>query len=124
MGEKISNNCPVCGNKIIGRRDKRFCDDHCRSSYHHSNNSENDKVIRNMNKRLKRNRKILDHFNELGKVNCTTQQLIQLGFDFSIHTSIYINEVGETCYYCYDRGYISKGSQKYDLVKTEFEELL
>jgi Uncharacterized protein containing a Zn-ribbon (DUF2116). len=26
--------CPVCGNKIVGRSDKKFCTDKCRTFYH------------------------------------------------------------------------------------------
>ena len=120
--EKENNTCPVCGSKIMGRSDKKFCDDHCRSSYHHAKNGGVDKLIRSMNKRLKRNRKILMKIEEKGKTQCSTKQLVFMGFDFSIHTSIYINEIGETCYYCYDRGYVSKAKDQYVILKREMEE--
>lgn len=79
-------------------------------------------MIRNFNNRLRRNRKILERIVEKGKSICSANQLRYMGFDFSIHTSIYINEVGETCYYCYDRGYVSMGNDQYQLLKGNFEE--
>ena len=111
--------CRSCGEKISGRSDKKFCDDYCRSSFHQKSKAK-DSIIKNMNSRLNRNRNIIKKLIDEGKKKCTTQQLIFLGFDFSIHTSIYMNEIGETCYYCYDRGYISKGNNKYHLLQIEF----
>ena len=122
MNEKKNIECPVCGSKIVGRRDKKFCDVQCRVTYHQRMNNDCDKMIRKLNNRLKKNRRILDQFNELGKTICSTKQLLFLGFDFSIHTSIYKNKEGDTFYYCYDRGYVSKGRDKYSLVKRETEE--
>jgi hypothetical protein len=85
-------------------------------------NTESDKIIRKLNNRLKKNRRILSHFEEIGKCICSSSQLLFMGFDFSIHTSIYIDEKGSTYYYCYDRGYVSEGDDIYALVKRENEE--
>lgn len=122
MNEKRNIECPVCGSRIIGRRDKKFCDAQCRVTYHQMMNNDCDKMIRKLNNRLKKNRRILNHFVSLGKAICSTKQLLFLGFDFSIHTSIYITDKGDTYYYCYDRGYVSAGRDKYSLVKRETEE--
>jgi hypothetical protein len=117
LKEKISNRCLVCEEKITGRRDKKFCDDHCRANYHHQINEESNKLIRKMNNRLKKNRSILKKIDDSGEAICSSKQLSLLGFDFSIHTSIYINELGVTFYYCYDIGYVSIGNDFYSLVK-------
>lgn len=122
MEGKANNNCPVCGSEILGRRDKKFCDDYCRSTYHYQLNGNSNRIMRSMNNRLKKNRKILNQINKSGKDRCTTQQLLYMGFDFSIHTSIYINEIGETCYYCYDRGYVSKGEDSYIIVERVLDD--
>ena len=122
MNEKRNIACPVCGSKIVGRKDKKFCDVQCRVSFHQMMNNDCDRMIRKLNNRLKKNRRILNHFDELGKVICSTSQLLFMGFDFSIHTSIYISENGDTYYYCYDRGYVSEGRDKYAIVKREAEE--
>lgn len=122
MNGKEHDNCPVCGSPIVGRIDKKFCDDYCRSSYHYKNNGNSNKIIRRMNNRLRKNRKILKHLEDLGKSICSSRQLVFMGFDFSIHTSMYINEVGETCFYCYDRGYVSKGDDFYVIIKRELDD--
>ncbi len=119
MDEKRNIECPVCGSRIVGRRDKKFCDVQCRVTYHQRINNDCDRMIRKFNNRLKKNRKILNDFEELGKVICSSKQLLFMGFDFSIHTSIYINDCGDTFYYCYDRGYVSKGRDEYAVVKRE-----
>ena len=111
------NHCPVCGEKISGRRDKKFCDDHCRASYHHQQNEECNAIIRDMNRRLRKNRSILERISNMGEAICTGKQLTFMGFDFSIHTSIYINEQGDTFYYCYELGYVSSGNDRYSLLK-------
>ena len=33
----MNNKCLHCGEKLIGRVDKRFCDDQCRNTWHNSN---------------------------------------------------------------------------------------
>lgn len=122
MNERSHRNCLVCGDILVGRKDKKYCDDYCRSSHHQRENNKENKLIRIMNNRLKKNRKILAEIIAMGKKCCSSQQLLFMGFDFSIHTSIYINEIGETCYYCYDRGYVSKGNDQYVIVKRNLEE--
>lgn len=122
MNTRELNNCQLCGTEIVGRIDKKFCDDYCRSSFHYKMNGNSNKIIRQMNNRLRKNRKILNQLQELGKSICSSRQLVFMGFDFSIYTSIYINETGETCYYCYDRGYVSNGEDCYVIVKREIEE--
>lgn len=122
MREKKQYNCPVCGSEINGRSDKKYCDDYCRSTHHYKLNENNNKLIRRMNSRLRKNRRILDKVIAKERTCCSYQHLLFLGFDFSIHTSIYINDDGDTCYYCYDRGYVSKGKDQYLIVKRNIEE--
>jgi predicted nucleic acid-binding Zn ribbon protein len=122
MRAKTQYHCPVCGNPIVGRSDKKYCDDYCRSSHHYEMNGSKNKLIRTMNSRLKKNRRILNKIMLKGRFCCSTQELLFMGFDFSIHTSIFMNDQGETIYYCYDYGYVTREEGKVELVKREVEE--
>ncbi len=37
--------CPVCGEKIVGRSDKKFCSDECRVYHHNRKNREKARVL-------------------------------------------------------------------------------
>jgi predicted nucleic acid-binding Zn ribbon protein len=32
--------CPICGKHIVGRTDKKFCSDKCRSKFHYGNSKQ------------------------------------------------------------------------------------
>ncbi|HRZ33187.1 MAG TPA: DUF2116 family Zn-ribbon domain-containing protein, partial [Flavobacterium sp.] len=42
-------NCLECGEKIIGREDKKFCSDGCRNSYNNKINKDSTNLMRNIN---------------------------------------------------------------------------
>ena len=44
--------------------------------------------MRNINNRLRKNYRILNHINEEGKTKISQQKLLSLGFDFSFITQI------------------------------------
>jgi len=53
--------CIGCGEPIIGRSDKKFCNESCKSTYHYKQNIESkDSLYRKIDKQLKRNRRILN----------------------------------------------------------------
>jgi len=81
--------CLECGEKIVGRIDKKFCTDYCRNSYNNKVNKESKNLIRNTNNRLRKNYKILLELNTIGKTKVTRTKLFDKGFDFNYFTSIY-----------------------------------
>jgi len=101
-----SKTCPECGKTIIGRADKRFCSDECRSAFNNAKNRVTNNNIRNINAILKRNRDILLLLNPEGKANVARQKLIDAGFNFNYHTNTYITKAGKTYFFCYDQGYV------------------
>jgi|SRR5690606_34109324 len=109
--------CLDCGEKLHGRIDKKFCDDQCRSSYNNKLYSENLTLVRQVNNRLKRNRKILEELNPQGKVRVSLKKLQLKGFDFSYITSLYQTQAGKTYYFCYEYGYLPIENDEYLLVK-------
>ena len=59
----MSKECLECGEKIIGRVDKKFCSDPCRNSYNNRLNKDSSNLIRNTNNLLRKNYRILQELN-------------------------------------------------------------
>ncbi len=114
--------CAACGVPIVGRTDKKFCSDQCRSTYNNGLNSDCNKYIRNVNNALRRNRRILDALNPGGKIKVNGSRLKEEGFDFRYHTATYKTRDGVMYYYCYDQGYLPMDKNYYLLVtRLEFQ---
>jgi len=98
--------CIQCGEKIIGRIDKKFCDAQCRNSYNNKIKRKNEKQIIEINRILRRNRKILKQFNPEGKTTVRKEYLDKLKFDFKFHTHTFTTGHGNTYKFCYEYGYL------------------
>lgn len=97
--------CPCCNSEVHGRRNKVFCNDHCRAAYHADRKREEEVVIRSINKILRKNRDILRRLNTRGKTVVNKVELNVLGFDFKHITSTYKTSSDIVYFYCYDEGY-------------------
>ena len=115
----MQKECLECGDKIIGRADKKFCSDYCRNSYNNKVNKDSKNLIRNTNNRLRKNYKILSEANTTGKTKITRSKLLDKGFDFTLFTSIYTTKTGNTYYYVYDQGYLAIENELYLLIKKD-----
>jgi predicted nucleic acid-binding Zn ribbon protein len=111
--------CPVCGDPIIGRIDKKFCTDQCRNSYNNQQNNPNSEIIKNINKILKNNHRILSVLNPEGKTKVSRKKLVSKGFNFDYFTSIYQTQKGTTYYFCYEQGYLPLEDDFYALVERK-----
>ncbi len=111
--------CLECGDKLIGRIDKKFCADYCRNAYNNKVNKESKNLIRNTNNRLRKNYKILTDHNISGKTKISRRKLFDKGFDFKFITSIYTTKTGNIYYYIYDQGYLELENEMYLLVKQD-----
>lgn len=109
--------CPECGDKIIGRTDKKFCSDGCRNTFNNRINKDQKNLIRNINNRLRKNWRILEQLNPQQKTKKPRAQLVALGFDFSYFTNIYTTKSGNTYFFVYDQGYLALENDFYALVK-------
>lgn len=115
----MEKTCPECGEKVVGRIDKKFCSDYCRNAYNNKINKDSKKLIRNINNRLRKNYRILDEMNPVTKPKTTKMRLMDKGFDFEFFTSIYTTKSGSTYYFIYDLGYLPLDNDYYMLVKRE-----
>lgn len=111
--------CPVCGDQIFGRVDKKFCSDQCRNTFNNQSKGYSTSYVRQVNTVLRKNRKILAELNPKGKTKVHKNQLTKKGFDFGFHTNIYTTKTGNIYYFCYEHGYLSLDDDFYALVTRE-----
>ncbi|MCG9791813.1 hypothetical protein [Flavobacterium algicola] len=112
-------NCLECGEKIIGREDKKFCSDGCRNAYNNKINKDSNNYMRNINNKLRKNYRILSSLNKDGKSKTTKSKLLSLGFDFDYFTNILNTKTGNTYYFLYDQGYLLLENDFFMLVKKD-----
>jgi len=113
----MERSCPECGNKIVGRADKKFCSDSCRNTYNNNQNKDSINIMRNVNNRLRKNYRILEALNPDEKTKVPKAKLNAAGFDFNHFTSIYTTKVGTVYYFVYNQGYLPLEGDFYALVK-------
>jgi hypothetical protein len=118
--EKImEKNCLECGEKIVGREDKKFCGDGCRNAFNNKMNKDSNNYMRNTNNKLRRNYRILVELNTDGKSKTSRLKLLNKGFDFDYLTNIRTTQNGNTYYFIYDQGYMAIENDFYVLVKKD-----
>lgn len=98
-------NCLECGDKILGRSDKKFCNDACRNSYNNKHNRDATNLMRNINNKIRKNHRILAELNTEGKTKTTRQKLQAAGFDFDYITQVVVYKNGSEYRFVYDQGY-------------------
>lgn len=113
--------CLSCEKPVKGRSDKKFCDDYCRAAYNNDLKSASNNLVRNVNNALGKNRRILESLLPQGDATAKTNhdKLIEKGFQFKYHTSMYKAKNGNTYFYCYEYGYLPLESNWYLIVKRE-----
>lgn len=94
----MERNCLDCGEVLQGRKDKKFCNDHCRVNYHNFKHSNEVSQIRSIQQILLGNRAILKSFIEKGVRVTRYAQLLSAGFRFNYHT--HILKIGRSLYLC------------------------
>lgn len=112
-------NCLECGEKLIGREDKKFCNDGCRNAYNNRMNKDNTKLMRNVNNKLRKNYRILCELNPGGKSKASRSKMLSLGFNFEFITNVLHTKNGNTYYFLYDQGYLPLENEYYMLVKRD-----
>jgi hypothetical protein len=112
----MEKKCLECGQKIIGRIDKKFCSDQCRINHNNRLNSDGTNYVRNVNNALRKNRRILQELNPQGKTRISRDKLNEKGFDFTYFTSQYVTKEGSVYHFCYEQGYLALEKNWYLLV--------
>lgn len=112
--------CLFCNHQFMGRADKKYCNDYCRTALHNQLKSENHKHFKRIDLVLKRNRKILETLfesNEAKKNTVLERKIQELGFIFNYHTHILSLENGKQGVFCYDYGYIKTKQGELAIIK-------
>ena len=112
--------CLNCSEQIEGRIDKLFCTPYCESAYHYQKRKFAGKTMfKTIDDTLKRNRKLLSHYNTAGKAVIRKDDLLKAGFNPKYFTHYWKNASGDVYLFCYEYGFLErkeKGRSKYVLV--------
>lgn len=112
--------CLECGEKILGRADKKFCNDDCRNAYNNKLNKDSTNLMRNVNNKLRKNHRILESYTFTeGKAKTTRNKLISEGFDFNYFTNFKVYKNGAEYRFLYGIGYKFLDEDWILLVKNE-----
>ncbi len=80
--------CPNCNKTIVGRSDKIFCCDECRTMFHNKKHREQLRTVNKIDRILKKNRSIIDNLYSVGRTRIDISVLRSLGFNFQYITSL------------------------------------
>ena len=115
--------CLQCGDEVIGRLDKKFCDESCKATYHYQRSTDKEEsLFRQIDRQLKTNRRILKEFNRAGKATVRAQVLLDEGFNPKYFTHYWKNKKGDVYLFCYEYGFLKKTenhNEKYVLVQWQ-----
>lgn len=114
----MDRNCLECNDPIRGRADKKFCSDQCRNSHNNKQNSNANNYVRNINRVLKKNRRILEELNPKGTARVKKEKLVLRGFNFTYFTSTYSTRKGDY-HYCYEYGYVELDNENLMIVQKQ-----
>lgn len=105
--------CGYCREKISGRSDKKFCNDTCRNTYNNQINGEINNIIREVNNKLKRNRRVLESLLPANEpfVKLKKQALLNKGFELNYLTHTRQSTKGSVYCFCYEYGYTTVGGE-------------
>lgn len=113
-------NCLECGTKIVGRSDKKFCNDDCRNTYNNKIHKDSINLMRNIHNRLRKNHHLLSQYDfKDGKAITYKLLLATLGFNFDYFTQLKTYKNGAEYRYIYDIGYKFLEEDKVLLVKND-----
>jgi hypothetical protein len=103
MKEREIKHCLECGKKLLGRIDKKYCNDSCKSAFLNRKYRVANREIGRINRILKNNHKILSDIMVDGVYECSTRELFIKGFNFDYFTSL--DPQAPPVMYCYEIGY-------------------
>jgi len=111
--------CSECETELMGRIDKKFCNDQCRNIYNNRENRDSNEYVRKVNTILRKNRRILEKLNPNEKSKTTKEELLLDGFNFYYYTNIYKTIQGKTYFFVYEHGYLELDNEQYALVRKK-----
>lgn len=121
---ELTHQCMACGNALVGRSDKKFCDAYCKSSYHYKKSIDGQRgsFYNVVNNQLKKNRRILSYYNKAGKAVIRSSTMLERGFNPKFFTHYWRNGKGDIYLFVYEYGFLKRkehGVEKYILIKWQ-----
>tara|TARA_B100001287_G_C22542796_1_gene462957 strand:+ start:403 stop:777 length:375 start_codon:yes stop_codon:yes gene_type:complete len=120
MGLKSKKLYLECETPLVGKVDKKFCNDMCRNSYNNLINKDANEYVRKVNVILRQDRRILSSLmngSDKGKAN--KEQLLLNCFNFYYYTNICQTKQGKKYYFNYELGYLELEEEQFALVKKQ-----
>jgi hypothetical protein len=118
----MERKCLYCKKPIEGRIDKIYCDKHCRAGLHYQKKKEENSTtfFSKVDKQLKLNRRLLQHYNYAGLSQIRIEKLNEAGFNENVFTHFWKNKKGQVYLFCYDFGFLKmKEKNKFLLVEWQ-----
>ena len=116
---QLNRKCPVCGNEIVGRSDKRYCSLKCKSANQYEKRQKEEAFFLRVERHLRTNRKVLKHYNKSGYTTIRKSELEKQGFDSRYHNHYWENQKGDRYSFVFEYGFLEKtinGKEKLVLV--------
>ena len=110
--------CLECAADIVGRVDKKFCSDYCRNAYNNKRYKEEQHIVREINKILKTNRKILQEMKKAGLGMISESSLVEKGYRINYATASFVDQEGMLQFAVYDQGIRYRGHGEYELLDS------
>ncbi len=121
MKEDTERLCLSCQKPLLGRKDKKFCDYHCRNDYHNELKKMSEVYLNKVNLILRHNRDVLVKFCPEGKVLVFETELRRLGFVPEYFTGYYTSKSGGNVYrLCYECGFRENPKNLGQLILVRF----
>jgi predicted nucleic acid-binding Zn ribbon protein len=102
------------------RKDKKFCDDNCRTDYHNRQKEFDAEETKKIDEALKQNRKILQRLiGDENEIIVTRSKLENFGYDFKYATHTVVSKHKQNVFtFCYNYGYRFIDEQECKIVKA------
>lgn len=117
---ETNKKCLSCEQELVGRKDKKYCDQHCKSAHQYKlAQHQAPKFYNKVDNQLKLNRKILKEFNKAGKAVVRAEVLTEKGFNANFFTHYWKNQKADVYLFVYEYGFLKKkenGKDKYILI--------
>ncbi len=112
---RFQKKCMNCDRELSGRADKKFCDPHCKSSFHYQQSNElPERFFNRVDNQLRLNRRILKEYNKGGKVTVRTKLLREKGFDPNFFSHYWKNGKGQVYLFVYEYGFLKTTERNID----------
>ena len=111
--------CLSCNRLVEGRRGKKYCDTFCKAQFHNLKNQGERSLYCRTNNILRRNHKILDNLQRLGRQKVRRKELVRLGYRLDFHTHSMERKDSEVYYFCYNKGYRQVEEDWLELIPDE-----